>query len=269
MDENFFYRINNSRSFKDFNIIQFGYRKCEPSFFPKRIIRKTYLLHYVYSGEGTLEADGKIFPVKKNQAFMIFPGQLATYTASENDPFVYRWIEFDGFQAQRLCSFAKLSEENPVFTDSAPHTAGKLLKGITDSLTPAAYILQSKFYEFAQALCRGWGEDDNSCARYVDLAINYIAFNKSAKLTVNEVARYVCLSRAYISRIFLEKTGMTIKRYILEKSMSEAHMLLQNRRLSIGEIACALGYDNTAEFTKAFKRHAGVSPSVYRAGLKE
>lgn len=268
MKGDFFCYINDRRSFKDFNIIQYGYRKCQPGFAPSRLVRKTYLFHYVYSGEGYLEADGKRFYVKKNQGFVIFPDQLATYISSEEDPFVYRWIEFEGFQGDRLCGFAGLSRENPVFTDNAPFSTGKLLKRIVDSEPVASYILQSKFYEFAQSLCLGWGEDDKVAGRYVDSAINYIAYHKSAKLTVAEVAEHVCLSRAYISKIFLEKTGMTIKQYILDRAMSSARMLLQNRRLSVGEIASILGYENTAEFTKAFRRYSGTSPSAYRQKLK-
>ena len=36
----------------------------------------------------------------------------------------------------------------------------------------------------------------------------------------------------------------------------------------IGEIAAACGYDDTLQFSKYFKRHTGLSPSLYRAEYK-
>ena len=46
---------------------------------------------------------------------------------------------------------------------------------------------------------------------------------------------------------------------------TRAQELLANDGVSIKEVAASLGFDNPANFGKAFKRWLGVSPGRYRA----
>ncbi len=255
---------NNYRGFSDFNIIQYGSRDCAPGFAPALHIRKTYLVHYVYEGEGTLLADDKLFPVSKGQAFMIFPGQLTTYTASEENPFSYRWVEFYGDKAAELVQSAHLSPEKPIFTDSPSLDAGNALKRLVDGGVVDRFLLMERFYAFAAALVRDKINDKAGASRYVDAAVNYVRYRSSAKTTVAETADYLHVSRSYLSHHFSEIMGVSLKKYILTEAMNDALLLLKNDRLSVGEIARILGYDSTEEFTKAFTRHFGKSPSKFR-----
>jgi AraC-like DNA-binding protein len=43
-----------------------------------------------------------------------------------------------------------------------------------------------------------------------------------------------------------------------------ALLLLDNRQLSIGEIASKLGYSELPNFTRAFRKWTGVTPVAYR-----
>ena len=47
--------------------------------------------------------------------------------------------------------------------------------------------------------------------------------------------------------------------------MARAAQLLKETRLSIGEIAAQVSYDNQLHFSRAFKNVHGVSPREYRA----
>ncbi|MCB1747251.1 MAG: helix-turn-helix domain-containing protein, partial [Gammaproteobacteria bacterium] len=47
---------------------------------------------------------------------------------------------------------------------------------------------------------------------------------------------------------------------------ARAQELLANDELTIKQVAAALGFDNPANFGKAFKRWCGVSPGRYRSG---
>ena len=48
--------------------------------------------------------------------------------------------------------------------------------------------------------------------------------------------------------------------------MEDAKKLLCQENLSVEEVAEQVGYHDYFYFTKAFKKYAGVSPSVYRKG---
>ena len=44
-----------------------------------------------------------------------------------------------------------------------------------------------------------------------------------------------------------------------------ALLLLDDRRLSIGEVATRLGYTELPNFTRAFRKWTGVTPAAYRS----
>ena len=58
--------------------------------------------------------------------------------------------------------------------------------------------------------------------------------------------------------------GITPKQFILQKRISNAEMLLQNRHYNINEISQIVGYENPLYFSRIFQKIKGVSPSEYR-----
>ena len=60
-----------------------------------------------------------------------------------------------------------------------------------------------------------------------------------------------------------EETGRTFSELLLEKRMERAAILLKGTTLPIEEIAAMLGYSNSSNFYKAFKRYYGFSPREY------
>ena len=51
---------------------------------------------------------------------MLFPDQVTTYIADNDDPWEYIWIEFDGFKAKTAVDKSGLSMDNPVYRSQAP-----------------------------------------------------------------------------------------------------------------------------------------------------
>ena len=54
--------------------------------------------------------------------------------------------------------------------------------------------------------------------------------------------------------------GESPQAYLLHYRMARAAQLLKETRLSIGEIAAQVSYDNQLHFSRAFKNVHGVSP---------
>jgi len=50
--------------------------------------------------------------------------------------------------------------------------------------------------------------------------------------------------------------------------VADAVRQLEQGELSLGEIAFRTGFGDHSYFTKVFKRHVGVGPREYRAGVK-
>jgi AraC family transcriptional regulator len=51
---------------------------------------------------------------------------------------------------------------------------------------------------------------------------------------------------------------------VLALRIEQSKRLLENRQLSVLEVAQSVGFDNPQHFATVFRRFAGVSPSTYR-----
>ncbi len=81
-------------------------------------------------------------------------------------------------------------------------------------------------------------------------------------LSLNEVAACLFVNAAYLSSLFKRETGVSMMEYINHLRLSKAKdMLVKNPKLSIQEIAHAVGYNNEYYFMRCFKKRYGVSPN--------
>jgi AraC-like DNA-binding protein len=86
-------------------------------------------------------------------------------------------------------------------------------------------------------------------------------------LTINgisEVAAFSNLSDFHFFRSFKQAFGITTYQYILNKRLALAKMMLCNCERPITEIASICNFPDLFTFSKAFKRHFGLSPSQFR-----
>lgn len=82
--------------------------------------------------------------------------------------------------------------------------------------------------------------------------------------SVESLATALNKSVPYISRVYSQTNGTTIKDTISELRMNLAKQLLKNKTLSINEIAAKVGFSSTSYFHKAFKKTNGVTPKEYQ-----
>ena len=66
-------------------------------------------------------------------------------------------------------------------------------------------------------------------------------------------------------RRFKEATGFTPKQYIIQLKIEKEKQFMELGKISIEEIGYNLGYTDTSNFIKIFKKIAGVTPSEFRA----
>jgi len=64
----------------------------------------------------------------------------------------------------------------------------------------------------------------------------------------------------YLSSLIKNETGKSFTDLILQIRMERALIMLKNTSLSVNEISDYLGYSNTSNFYKAFKKYYNTSP---------
>jgi len=82
--------------------------------------------------------------------------------------------------------------------------------------------------------------------------------------TVTELADRVALSRSAFAAKFTQLVGEPPLRYLTRLRLNVATARLRSGTDKLSVIASAAGYDSVPAFTKAFKRHFGVTPGEYR-----
>jgi AraC-like DNA-binding protein len=85
--------------------------------------------------------------------------------------------------------------------------------------------------------------------------------------TLVELARTLNLSPRTLDR-YLVREGAGFRALLRDARHARACGLLDAGELSITEIAYELGYSDAANFTRAFRRETGASPSVYRSARR-
>lgn len=93
----------------------------------------------------------------------------------------------------------------------------------------------------------------------------YIQEHLSEKLTLEQVAGEVHLSKSYLCRILKEELGCTFTEYTNRLRIERSKTYLHRSSMPLSEIACAVGFDDQSYFTRIFKRVVGMPPGKYRA----
>jgi DNA-binding response OmpR family regulator len=81
-----------------------------------------------------------------------------------------------------------------------------------------------------------------------------------------ELAHRVGTNERRLTQIFRQQVGMTAYEYLQQLRLERGRGLLRDSELQVQLIADRVGYRNATDFTRAFRRHFGVTPRQYRQG---
>ncbi|QFZ73348.1 helix-turn-helix domain-containing protein [Streptomyces fagopyri] len=104
---------------------------------------------------------------------------------------------------------------------------------------------------------------DTTFTRFRDAVEKDFATNHS----VSAYADTLGYSRRTLVRAVRAATGQTPKGFIDKRVVLEAKRLLAHTEMPIGRIGVAVGFPDSANFSKFFHQHTGTTPVVFRAEL--
>ena len=99
-------------------------------------------------------------------------------------------------------------------------------------------------------------------------AVSLMQENLCGRLGLDEVARSVGLSRPHFFTLFKDQMNLTPNVYWNTLRMEEALRQIGNSEDSLTCVACNLGFTAQANFTRFFRDHAGVAPTIYREAAR-
>lgn len=99
--------------------------------------------------------------------------------------------------------------------------------------------------------------------------IEFIRLNLQAKITLEDMARYVSMNKNYLSRLFKKETGKVFQEYLIDVRMKKAGEYLLATDLKISDIADRVGYADIFYFNRVFKSYYNMSPSEYKKSVED
>lgn len=247
-----------------------GFQKCPPNYGWGPGVRDHYLLHYIVSGGGTYETEGRIFVLRAGDAFLARPDVLIYYRADGEDPWEYYWVGFSGPGAALLLAQTPFSRSRPVLR---PENGTRLRQALLDiykarggdypSAVRMAGYLQAALGLLMESGPKRGGE---ILASYARQGAAFMQQNYSRPIGVEETARETKVSRSCLYRAFQAEFGCSPSAYLTRYRMERAAQLLRHSALPVGAVATSVGIEDAFYFSRVFRREMGVSPTEYREG---
>jgi len=95
--------------------------------------------------------------------------------------------------------------------------------------------------------------------------IDYIGEHFHEDIHLHDLEAALHLNRYYLAKTFKEVTGTTIFRYLAERRINEAKLLiLLEPDLSITEVAYRIGFKHASHFSRKFRQLVAMTPEQYR-----
>jgi len=240
-----------------------------------------YLMHLVLSGEGTFELEGSSFKLEAGHTFLIKPGQLIRYESDAGNPWRYRWIAFKGTQADALAALAGFDTgEGQHIRLSDLRRAAILYRsvylalsgeGTAAALEAAGYlqILMAAYRKAAVASNRQPDEDDSHGDQLYQRVVRFLSAQYTHPVSIEAMADSLGYNRAYLSRVFKKKTGLSPVSFLLRLRLDRAKLMLREQpELTVGQVAASVGIQDSLYFSKQFKKQHGLSPMAYRQDIR-
>lgn len=232
-------------------------------------VRDHYLIHCVISGSGIFSSGGKTYSLSAGDGFLVMPSLVASYAADEHDPWEYCWVGFNGSDAKRLMGQTGLLKTGPVFHYDRNSPLEGLLMNICNASGSGASAearMEACLLQFLAELMEQYGvpsEHRDTGFEYVQKAIKFIEYNYSSNIDINDVATSAGISRSHLYRLFMQHISMPPNEYLMRFRISKGAELLENKNLSVGEVAYSAGFCDQLYFSRVFKKYMGTPPSRY------
>jgi AraC-like DNA-binding protein len=128
----------------------------------------------------------------------------------------------------------------------------------------ATTLLQSVIRAWSKLGCAPQGWPSSTDDPFLDRVIEAVRRDPGRDWTVESMAAVSALSRSVFAERFRTAFGLSPAQHVAEIRMRAARALLIDGR-GVSEVSRELGYGSDDGFSRAFRRHTGMTPSAWRS----
>lgn len=254
-------------------IIECGITICDPLHHVPPRIYPHHSLTFILSGKGTYIVEDESYELSAGQGFMISPKTICSYTADSDEPWTYIYVVFSGNDAEIITQNSGLDESELLFEFELKNDFIKLLHSMHTACREQSDMGYAAIGYLNLIMSRLIKQNTlnnreySSVEQYVKKAKNYIKHHFSYNLTIQELASHVGLDRTYLYRLFVENLNKSPSEYINDYRLKKAIEMMENRQLTLSNIALSTGFYDYSYFSKQFKKKYNKSPNLYRSEI--
>jgi AraC-like DNA-binding protein len=253
---------------------------CGAGYFPKAetLYRsrphgyRDFLLIYCAEGQGWYEIQGTRKILNQDHFLLLPAGLPHVYGPHGRNPWTLHWVAFNGANA---LEYARRLPDNqnvlPVAVEIRPEVLrlfGDVYTLLYEGLSTSYLIYASKMLERILGLLffhnTALGRSSIGDSDVVTRAIQFMRQQLHRTVELSELAKSANLSITHFSRVFKEKTGYSPIDYFIHLKIQRACQYLTTTNQPIKQIASFVGYDDSAYFSRAFRKVMGTTPEKYR-----
>lgn len=216
----------------------------------------THELVFVVKGEVFLEEDGARYELRKGDLLCLKPNTVhGGFRKSENCSFY--WVHFF---AEGYASLAPYRAKAADFSEAV--VLFKELNHLS-SLGNRELLVECKLAEFLLRL----GENAARQSKLFADAAEYIRVHIAEISRAGELAEKFGYNADYLSRLFLQNSGLSLKKFIDRTRLNAVCGMLLTTSLPLKEIAALYGFESDNALIKFFTYHKRQTPGEYRNAI--
>lgn len=226
---------------------------------------------FVWQGEMTRSIGTENFIQEKNSILLAPKNSITTTTkVSKNIKGFYCHFsnEFLGINSHIAEWSTRNVQENYLkLSKKEAENVHFLLKRIYELFRLNNHKLASSYLATLLAELSAASEKMYASTQQNDFTLKYKALvhkHLKEQLNIIEYAKILNISPNHLNKIIKKETGKTASEIIKDILLLEAKVLLLQTKLNINEIALELGFNDSAYFSRFFKKGTGQTPSTFR-----
>lgn len=256
----------------DIYITVFGMERCKPDKEPVEGRREMYGMHLIVNGEGYFETEKEKYKLKAGDIFFSFVGQHIKYYPDTVKPWTYIYLNFAGLLQDSATSLMGFDPEHCVRTvglDSQVAKAYENCYNLALSAGVRSFETIGALYTLFGLLSKHDIKSGVATGKegYIKQAISYI-YNNLKNVTVQDIAENCAVSSSYLTRIFRQELGISLKECITVCRLCIVRNYLRNTKVPMSFICSEVGFSSAKYLKKVFRSMFGVTPTQYRRQIQ-
>ena len=254
-------------------LLHVGSESTEPSWYNLEHSHNACELIFVLEGGETAAINGRHYEAKAGDTIIINSGCVHQEWGDMVSRRKCIVCTFDNFQLKGLPeNHMHDKRDNPIVRPREDHTLlSQCFRLLLQESTwqnlynySMSHILLQQIIVILLRNVRNSAKTKKNFSAECECVKRYIDEHYMEKITLDDIAQQIFVSKGHLSHMFRMQTGEPPIRYLIRKRMEVAKQRLIETDDSIQLVAESVGYDSPVYFCQIFTKEVGIAPTLYR-----